>query len=148
MDNLSMLFRGHSPTMIKWEWGKFSTKIGKWFTSTIKYKKVNYSNSSRKLWIVIKYAIDLILVKRYKKRFIFVILFSEITNKTVYLKRALNYLENMSTYFPSGKYELLFPFRVGIATRSVSCTIFHALQKNFWCMMIKRCIIFFQPWSW
>ena len=39
----------------------------------IKSKKVIYSNSSLKVWLERKYAIDLIPVKGYKKGFVFLV---------------------------------------------------------------------------
>ena len=67
-----MLFRGHSLIIIKWDWGTFFLKIGKWLIPTIKDKKVTYSNSSLK-WTERKYAIDLIPVKTYKEYFAFLV---------------------------------------------------------------------------
>ena len=68
-----MLFWGHSLIIIKWDCGKFFPKIGKWLTPIIKSKKVIYSNSSLKVWLERKYAIDLIPVKGYKKGFVFLV---------------------------------------------------------------------------
>ena len=53
-----MLFWGHSLIIIKWEWGKFFPKVGKWLTRTIKDKKITYSNSSLKVQIERKYTTD------------------------------------------------------------------------------------------
>ena len=44
---------GHSFIKIKWHWGNFFPKKGKWLTPTIMDKKVSCSNSSLKLWIKI-----------------------------------------------------------------------------------------------
>ena len=58
--NILNMWVEHSLIMIKWDWGKFFPKIGKWLTLTIKDKKVTYSKSSLKLWIERKHATELI----------------------------------------------------------------------------------------
>ena len=55
-----MLFSGRSLITIKWNWGKFFPKIGKWITPKIKEKKVIYTNSK-------------IPVKICKKGFVFLV---------------------------------------------------------------------------
>ena len=66
-----MLFRGHSLLKIKRGWAKFFHKIRKWLIATIKDKRITSSNTSLKLWIEKKYALDIIPTKNYKKRFVF-----------------------------------------------------------------------------
>ena len=68
-----ILFWEASPIIIKWDWGTFFPKIGKWISPTIKDKNVTYSNSSLMVWIERKYAIDSIPVKSYKKGFAFLV---------------------------------------------------------------------------
>ena len=53
--------------IIKLDWGKIFPKVGKWITPTVEEKRVTYSNSTLKLWIETKYAIDLMPVKSDKK---------------------------------------------------------------------------------
>ena len=62
-----------SDAVIKWDWGTFFPKIGKWLTPTIKDKKVTYPNSLLKLYIEGKHVIDLNPVKSYKKGFVFLV---------------------------------------------------------------------------
>ena len=57
--------------MIKWDSGKFFPKIGKLLTPTIQDKNVTYFNSSLKVWIERKHAIDFISVKNYMKGLVF-----------------------------------------------------------------------------
>ena len=47
--------------------------MGKWLIPIIKDKKVTYSNSSLKLWKERKYAISIILAKKYKKGLTFLV---------------------------------------------------------------------------
>ena len=54
-------------------WVMFFPKIGKGLAPTIKDKKVTYSNSSIKLRIMRKYAVELIPVKSYKKGLVFLV---------------------------------------------------------------------------
>ena len=70
--------------------GNFFPKIGKWLTPIIKDKKLTYSNSSFKLWKERKYAISLIIVKKYKALIFLVV-------KTV--KDATNHLLKLAKLF-------------------------------------------------
>ena len=53
--------------------GKFFQEIEKWLIPTINDKKVNYSNSSLKLWKERKYVIELIPMKSYEKGLLFLV---------------------------------------------------------------------------
>ena len=75
-----IFFWGHYFITIKWDWGKFLPGMGRWLTNTIKGKQVNHSSTLLKLWIEIKYAIDSISVKIYKKRFVVLV---ELTLKDI-----------------------------------------------------------------
>ena len=98
--------------------GKFS-RNGKWPTPTIKDKKVTYSNSSFKLWTEKIYAIELILVKSYKKCLIFVMgkTLRNITNHH-YLK-----LVNVFSQFP-------IAFKVIVLSYS-NCSQYSGVIKTF-----------------
>ena len=98
--------------------GKFS-RNGKWPTPTIKDKKVTYSNSSFKLWTERIYAIELILVKSYKKCLIFVMgkTLKNITNHH-YLK-----LVNVFSQFP-------IAFKVNVLSYS-NCSQYSGVIKTF-----------------
>ena len=62
-----MLFWGHTLVINKSDLGKFLPKIVKWFTPTIKDKKVTYSNSSLKNYEQRENIPLNLLVKSYKK---------------------------------------------------------------------------------
>ena len=87
-----MLIWEYSLMIIKWDWGKFFLKVGKCLTPTIKNEKVIYSNSSPKLWIDRKYAINLIPVKSYKKGFVFLwtMTLKDITNQSLKLVKVFS----------------------------------------------------------
>ena len=56
--------------IIKWDWGTFFSKIGKWLPTTIKSAEVTCSNSQLKPWKETKYATELIPVRIYEKVFV------------------------------------------------------------------------------
>ena len=67
------LFLRHSFIIIKCNWEESFPKMGLWLWTFNKGKQVTYSNSSFKLWIERKYAIELIPVKIYKKYLVFLV---------------------------------------------------------------------------
>ena len=60
-------------SIIKWDWGTFFSKIGKWLTTTIKSTKVTCYNSWLKPWKETKYANELIPLRSYEKGFAFLL---------------------------------------------------------------------------
>ena len=66
-----MLFWGHTLVINKSDLGKFLPKIVKWFTPTIKDKKVTYPNSSLKNYEQRENIPLNLLVKSYKKSPVF-----------------------------------------------------------------------------
>ena len=104
-----MLLWGHSLIMIKWDWGKFFPKVGKWLTPTFRNQKVTYCSSS--LWIEGKCAIDLIPVKSYKGGLVFLVakILKDITNHSikaakVFSQKPIRFKANASLYSNVSQY--------------------------------------------
>ena len=85
-----MLFIGHSLIIIRWGWERFFSKIGKWHTPTIKYKRIAHSNSLFKLWLERKFASNLRPLESYKKDVVFLVAttLKDITNHSLKLGKA------------------------------------------------------------